>query len=457
MMPTRLAFVDLETTGGTATHDRITEVGMVLIDEDGVREWSSLVNPEARIPPFIETLTGISQAMVEDAPTFAELADRIHAELEGRLFIAHNARFDHGFLKNAFARTGHVFRPAVLCTVKLSRRLYPGFARHNLDSLIERHGLDVTSRHRALGDARLIWQFWQRAHTEFAPDAIRDAITHLGARPTLPSHLDPALLDTLPESPGVYRFLGENDVLLYIGKAKAIRTRVLSHFRSDHQQPRALAMLQQLRHIDCIVTGGEVSALLLEAALIKQSSPAYNRRLRRNDEVCAWHLIQHAGEAQLKLIYADELLFGCDATLYGPFQHPRKATAALRALVAEHQLCPALTGLEKLPPGRACFASQLHRCRGACCGREPVLSHALRLLAALQPWRMAQWPYKGAIVLKEGDTGPVLNNWAYLGHAHSEAEAWELAAGRTPRFDRDVYQILRQRLPRLTRQIVELG
>jgi exonuclease, DNA polymerase III, epsilon subunit family len=346
-LPQRLAFVDLETTGGTATHDRITEVGMVLVDEDGVREWSSLINPETRIPPFIESLTGISQAMVEHAPTFAELADTIHAELAGRLFIAHNARFDHGFLKNAFARTGHVFRPQVLCTVKLSRRLYPGFARHNLDSLIERHGLDVSSRHRALGDARLIWQFWQRAHAEFSPDAIQDAIDRLGARPTLPSHLDPALLDTLPEAAGVYRFWGENEVLLYVGKAKQIRSRVLAHFRGDHQQPRALAMLQQLRHIDHVATGGEIGALLLEAALIKEAQPAYNRRLRRNDEVCAWQLIERDGAATLKLVHADELLFGAESNFYGPFQHPRKASAALRELVAEHSLCPALTGLGK--------------------------------------------------------------------------------------------------------------
>ena len=110
----RLAFVDLETTGGTATSDRITEVGIVEVDEDGVREWSSLVNPEMHIPEFIQSLTGISNAMVADAPTFAELADDIQSRLADRVFIAHNARFDHGFLKNEFKRTGHEFRPPVL-------------------------------------------------------------------------------------------------------------------------------------------------------------------------------------------------------------------------------------------------------------------------------------------------------------------------------------------------------
>ena len=121
-----LAFVDLETTGATATSDRITEIGIVEVDADGtVREWQQLVNPGTRIPPFIEQLTGISNEMVADAPTFESVAAETLRRLEGRLFIAHNARFDYGFLKNEFKRLGIAFRAPVLCTVKLSRTLYP--------------------------------------------------------------------------------------------------------------------------------------------------------------------------------------------------------------------------------------------------------------------------------------------------------------------------------------------
>src|SRR3989338_3148340 len=165
-----LAFVDLETTGATATADRITEIGIVEVDENGVREWSCLVNPGTSISGFIERLTGISNAMVADAPPFADVAAEVKQRLAGRLFIAHNVRFDYGFLKNDFKRAGHDFRATVLCTVKLSRKLYPQHAKHNLDSLIERHGLAVSSRHRALGDARLIHQFWNRVQREVAPE-----------------------------------------------------------------------------------------------------------------------------------------------------------------------------------------------------------------------------------------------------------------------------------------------
>lgn len=116
-----LAFVDLETTGASATKDRITEIGIVLVDDDGVREWSQLVHPQMRIPLFIEQMTCISNAMVENAPTFDQVAEEVDALLQGRLFIAHNARFDYGFLKNEFKRVGLLFKPQVLCTVKLSR------------------------------------------------------------------------------------------------------------------------------------------------------------------------------------------------------------------------------------------------------------------------------------------------------------------------------------------------
>src|SRR5215831_9530030 len=133
-----MAFVDLETTGGAAFDDRITEVGIIEVDEDGVREWSSLVNPGVPIPPFIQLLTGISDAMVEQAPTFAQLADEISTRLADRTFVAHNARFDYGFLKNEFRRTGHDFNPPVLCTVRLSRKLFPDFEKHNLDAIAVR-------------------------------------------------------------------------------------------------------------------------------------------------------------------------------------------------------------------------------------------------------------------------------------------------------------------------------
>src|SRR6202030_2416352 len=159
MFPDPVAFVDLETTGMTARVDRLTEVGIVRIDSGRATEWSSLVNPECSIPPAIQALTGITNAMVADAPRFADIASEVAARIAGCVFVAHNARFDYGFLKHEFGRLGQAFTAKVLCTVKLSRRLFTDFGRHNLDSLIERHRLPSLDRHRALGDARILFAF----------------------------------------------------------------------------------------------------------------------------------------------------------------------------------------------------------------------------------------------------------------------------------------------------------
>ena len=173
MLASSVAFVDLETTGTTASADRVTEVGVVRVD-DGmcVSEWSTLVNPQCSIPAAIQALTGIDNAMVANAPTFAQIADGLAERLRGCLFVAHNARFDYGFLKHEFGRLGHAFTAKVLCTVKLSRRLFTDFARHNLDSLIERHRLPSLDRHRALGDARILWAFVQALYRERPADEI---------------------------------------------------------------------------------------------------------------------------------------------------------------------------------------------------------------------------------------------------------------------------------------------
>lgn len=210
MIPERLAFIDLETTGANPLHDRITEIGVVEVDGDRVNTWSTLVNPERPIPRFVQQLTGIDDTMVAGAPRFAQVAEELAERLRGRLFIAHNARFDYGFVRNEFRRLGRAFRAEVLCTVRLSRRLHPEHFKHNLDSLVARHALDAgPDRHRALTDADLIWQFWRLLRREQGDDALLEAVRHQLRRPSLPPHLDADTLDDLPESSGVYLFHGE--------------------------------------------------------------------------------------------------------------------------------------------------------------------------------------------------------------------------------------------------------
>ncbi|MGH8703146.1 MAG: exonuclease domain-containing protein, partial [Burkholderiales bacterium] len=290
MLDQPLIILDVETTGANPVYDRITEVGLIDVERGGrVAEWSTLVNPGTRIPPAIQSLTGITDEMVALAPSFEEIAPRLLARLEGKLLVAHNARFDYGFLRNEFRRAGLRYSSRVLCTVKLSRRLFPRDARHNLDALMARHDLACEARHRALGDARAVWLLLDRWRREVPPEAVAAAVDALVRAPAVPAGLAEGALDGIPEAPGVYLFHGENDVVLYVGKSINLRSRVLAHFAGDHREARDMKIAQQVQRVDWIETAGELGALIEEARLVKSLAPVYNRRLRRATELCAWH------------------------------------------------------------------------------------------------------------------------------------------------------------------------
>src|SRR3989441_7115892 len=200
-----LAIVDLETTGTHPAHDRVTEIAVLEVNGfELAAEWSTLVNPEISIEPGIQALTGISNEMAAAAPRFAALAGDLYERLDGRLLIAHNARFDYGFLRREFERAGLKYLSKTLCTVKLSRRLYPEHARHNLDSLIERHGLACHARHRALGDADALWQFLQLAAREHGEEIVAVGARQMTREHALPPQLERAANDAIPAAPRVY-------------------------------------------------------------------------------------------------------------------------------------------------------------------------------------------------------------------------------------------------------------
>ena len=170
-----LAFVDVETTGVNPRENRITEIGVITVDGNRATEWTTVINPLIRRQERPQPPDGITDEMRGAAPRFKDIAADLAGRLAGRLFIAHNARFDYEFLKAEFGRTGIEFHPDVLCSLMLSRRLYSHPGHHDLDSLIERHGLEAQVRHRALHDAKLIWQFWQTIHREHpGSDACHD-------------------------------------------------------------------------------------------------------------------------------------------------------------------------------------------------------------------------------------------------------------------------------------------
>ncbi|MFK3703705.1 excinuclease Cho [Klebsiella sp. NPDC088457] len=252
-----------------------------------------------------------------------------------------------------------------------------------------------------------------------------------------PEHLRP-WLEALPRLPGVYLFHGESETLpLYIGKSVNIRSRVLSHLRT----PDEAAMLRQARSISWQRTAGELGALLLEAQLIKERQPLFNKRLRRNKQLCSLQL----DALRPQVVYAREVDFSRQNHLYGLFANRRAALQALKTLADEHRLCYGLLGLEALSRGRACFRSALGRCAGACCGKESLAAHHERLQAQMAKMQVVCWPWPGPVALEE--TGPdltqyhVIHNWLWLGAVDTLAQAQALT--RLPAgFDHDGYKIL---------------
>jgi len=303
--------------------------------------------------------------------------------------------------------------------------------------------LQAKARHRALADAQLIHQFWQKIHVDRNSDDIEAALKAQNARPSLPPHLDAGIVDELPDTPGVYLFYGDNNLPLYVGKAKDIRQRVLSHFSAEHSSAKEMALSQQIKRIDWIETAGEIGALLKEATLVKQLLPSHNRQLRKNDDLCTWTLVDEGdGWLRPELAMARDLDMGIRSSCYGLFKSSKEATEVLRALAAEHHLCDALLGLEKTTPGKPCFGYQIKRCKGACVGSEPYAKHTMRLVGALTRLKLVTWPLNGPAIIREGDEAHLIDGWRYLGTARSDDELNALLATGRPQFARDTYKIL---------------
>lgn len=462
MLPS-VTFLDLETTGATPLRDRITEIALVRFDH-GVEtlRWQTLVNPQQPIPPFIQSLTGINDSMVADAPLFAEVADKLLAFLEGSVLAAHNVRFDHGFLKSEFKRLGITLRQKVLCTVKLSRLLYPQHYSHGIDAIVARHQITGLARHRAMGDVEAILIMLNDARRDLGEEAVQAAALKLLAAPTLPPHIDASLVGELPEAPGVYLFYGENDLPLYIGKSVNLRARVLSHFSSDHASTKEMRMTQEMKRFEWIPAAGEFSALLLESRLVKERMPIYNRQLRRERSLCSWQIDTQA-QPLLKLVHEQEIDPSQMAQLFGTFRSKRQAVETLRKIADLSHLCAKTLGLET---GRAgpCFAYQLKRCKGVCCGQEPPEIHALRVQQALMAHKLKAWPYRGKIGIEEYNLEHdlrqihVFEHWVYLGVAEDDESLLALREQKTVlKFDIDSYKLLLKMLSQKKTRVLDLA
>ncbi|MFT3715491.1 MAG: DEDD exonuclease domain-containing protein [Gordonia sp. (in: high G+C Gram-positive bacteria)] len=282
---TTLVIVDLETTGGSAENDRITEIGAVKIRGGEVLgEFATLVDPGCVIPPQIVQLTGITTAMVHDAPPIEQALPAFFEFARGAILVAHNARFDVGFLRRAAARQQLPWPcPASLCTVTMARRILP---RHEaptvkLSALAELFDVETRPTHRALDDARATVEVFHRLLERVGNQGVRTYrdLTRYLPRASPAVRAKRSLATGLPHRPGVYLFRGPSDEVLYVGTARDLQRRVSNYFSGD-TRPRIgemVALAQRVDHIEC---AHALEAGIRELTLLAAHKPAYNRRSR---------------------------------------------------------------------------------------------------------------------------------------------------------------------------------
>lgn len=446
-----LVFVDIETNGLNHIKGRVIEVAAIRVEGgEIVRSYQTLIDPAAPLPRFITSLTGITDDDLAGQPLFAAVANEIHDILDGAVFVAHNVRFDYSFLKQEFKRIGKSFCPRQLCTVRLSRALYPEHKSHKLQHLIERYSLQVSARHRAYDDAHALWQFLQHVQLQHEPQVLEQAIAKQLKQPSLPKALSADVIAALPATAGVYIMYDKHDAPLYVGKSIHIRRRVTEHFMRDHDNVGEFKLSQNVHRIEAIKTDGELEALLLESQLVKELLPYQNKLLRRTQKLMlAMKEPDTEGYYRVRTAEVNVEDITSPKHVLAVYDRRGKMRGALEAAAKDWNLCPKLMGFEKST--RGCFWSQLGRCKGACLGKETPDSYNARLELAFTNRQLQAWPYRGPIVIEEAagldhTKGLVVDKWCVIGKVRHETDCEPMVERKQSGFDLDTYRILKNYL-----------
>jgi len=355
------AIVDIETTGGFSANNRIIEIAVVFHDGEQITgQFETLLNPEMSIPSFITGLTGIDAQMLIGAPKFSEIAGELYNLLEGKVFVAHNVGFDYSFVKQSFEREGMVYKPKRLCTVRLSRKLFPGLKSYSLGRLCESRGIVVNDRHRAMGDAWATSILFGQLLQADKEGHIEQAIKGKHKALTLPPNISKEKFNEIPQSTGVYYFHDANGKVIYVGKAVNIQRRFNGHFSGKAK----LNLKTEIFDVSYEITGSELLALLLEALEIKRLWPKYNRSLKV--KALSWGVFSYTDREGYLRFQLNKVVAGIKPL--ATFTSHASAWKFLLDKNKELKLCPKLNGIQK--KNGACYDFQLGECSGACCGVE---------------------------------------------------------------------------------------
>lgn len=336
------AIIDTETTGGNPAKDRIMEIAVILHDgERIVEEFSSLLNPGTPIAPFIVSLTGITNEMVQDAPTFEQIAQTVERLTDKSIFVAHNARFDYSVVRREFKRMGVRFQRKQLCTVTLSQKLLPGKQSYSLGKLCREIGIQVEKRHRALGDARATALLFEKLLGGDKEHIINNVFTDDLEGADMPPHLSRETVDDLPEETGVYYFLDDALKILFAGKSRNIRKRVIDHVLKESHEPYFARMKDKIYDVQYEITGSELVAQLMEFEEIERHAPPFNFTRRKKQYNYG---IYHFKDAEGLINLGVQKIQRDTAPLIETFTY-NTAQKIIRKLIPKYELDPRLCGM----------------------------------------------------------------------------------------------------------------
>jgi len=411
--------LDLETTGGSARTDAVTEVGAVKIRGGEVLgELATLVDPGTGVPPGIVALTGITTAMVTGAPPLPAVLPSVLEFLSGAVLVAHNAPFDAGFLRAACERHGQVWpRPPVLCTARLARAVLSRDEAPSvrLGALARLFGTATTPTHRALADARATVEVLHRLLERVGNLGVQSLEELLGLaresaphRPTTGQRRKRELARDVPSAPGVYLFRGPRDEVLYVGTSGDLRRRVRSYFTAGERRRRVRDMVALAERVDTVVCAHALEASVRELRLIAAHQPRYNRRSRRPQHAW-WVGLTEEAFPRLTVVAAPR-----DGAL-GPFRSRQAALGAAETIQDGVAIRPCT---QRIPARGAraspCALHELGRCAAPCAGLQSPAEYAPAVDAV-------------AALVAGADDAPLHRLAAAVG-GHAAAERFETAA-----------------------------
>jgi DNA polymerase-3 subunit epsilon len=370
------AIVDIETTGGHASANGITEIAICIHNGKKVIErYSTLVNPRREIPIYISALTGITNELVENAPPFEDVAHDIYHLLNNKVFVAHNVNFDHSFVRYHLAAAGYELQCNKLCTVRLGRKIIPGLPSYGLGKICRHLGIENESRHRAAGDAEATAQLFSILLQKDKGNHIQQALKQNSKEQVLPANLPKRDVEALPQSPGVYYFHDQKGKVIYVGKAKNLKKRVCSHFTGNNPGPQRQEFLRNICNITFQLCGTELVAFVLEAVEIKRLWPKYNRSLKRFEHAYSLYAFEdQRGYMRLAIDKHRKMtgaIYSCNTLFEG--------RSILMKLIETFELCPKLCFIQNNTA--ECTGANTGHC--ACEGHESIEDYNQRVDLAI--------------------------------------------------------------------------